>query len=220
MKAVISADIIGYTKLEPPRANDVLKGLKAFIDDIEGPQVQTNVDVNFKIKRGDAIQGIIYDGSDALRIAIMMKAAVTQIALGNNTKRRHPDIDIRLAIGLGNIENLRTTIDESTGEAFTNSGRTLDNMKKEKRTFAIKTPIEEWDRELETEFKLLEEILSGWNITSAELVYWLLKDYNESEIAKKLNISQPAVNQRKKRAGWSGIEALLSRYKQLLQNQN
>ena len=220
MKAVISADIIGYTKLEPPRANDVLMGLRAFIDDIEGPQIQTNVDVNFKIKRGDAIQGIIYDGSDALRIAIMMKAAVTQIALGNNTKRRHPDIDIRLAIGLGNIENMRTTIDESTGEAFTNSGRTLDNMKKEKRTFAIKTPIEEWDRELETEFKLLEEILSGWNITSAELVYWLLKDYNESEIAKKLNISQPAVNQRKKRAGWSGIEALLSRYKQLLQNQN
>ena len=43
MKAVISADIIGYTKLEPPRANDVLKGLKAFIDDTEGPQVQTNV---------------------------------------------------------------------------------------------------------------------------------------------------------------------------------
>lgn len=31
MKAVISADIIGYTKLEAQRAEDVLSGLREFI---------------------------------------------------------------------------------------------------------------------------------------------------------------------------------------------
>lgn len=220
MKAVISADIIGYTKLEAQRAEDVLSGLREFIDDIEGPQIRTNVDVDFKIKRGDAIQGVVFNVSEALRLAIMLKAAVTQISLDKNSKKRHPDIDIRLAIGLGGAENIRTSIDQSSGEAFTNSGRTLDSMKKEKRTFAIKTPIEEWNYELDTAFKLLEVILSSWNITSAELMYWLLKGFNESEIAEKLNISQSAVNQRKKRAGWSGIEALLKRYEQITSKAN
>ena len=216
MKAAISADIVGYTTLENQRAEEVLKGLRKFIDDIEGPEIRTNVDIDFKIKRGDSIQGLILNASEALRIAIMLKAAVTQIAFDKNSKKRHPDINIRLALGLGDIENIRTSIDQSSGEALTYSGRTLDLMKKEKRTFAIKTPIEEWNSELETAFKLLEVILASWNIASAELIYWLLKGFNEYEIAEKLKISQSAVNQRKKRAGWTGIEALINRYETMI----
>lgn len=219
MKAAISADIIGYTQLSPPRADEVLSGLKQFFDQQNKLDSLTNLLPDFKIKRGDALQIILPNARDALRMAIMLKAWITQIALTDSNKRRHPDIGIRLAIGLGAIENPRNKVDESSGEALIYSGRTLDKMKNEKRTFAIKTPITAWTKELETAFKLLEVILSGWNITSAELVYWLLQDLNETQIAEQLNISQPAVNQRKKRAGWSGIEALLDRYQELI-NQN
>ena len=72
------------------------------------------------------------------------------------------------------------------------------------------------DAELNVAFKLLDTILLSWNITSAELMYWLLMGMTEIEIAEKLKISQSAVNQRKKRAGWYGIEALLERYEILI----
>ena len=35
-------------------------------------------------------------------------------------------------------------------------------------------------------------------------------------LAEKLKISQSAVNQRKKRAGWTGIEALINRYEKII----
>ncbi|MGI9526624.1 MAG: helix-turn-helix domain-containing protein [Weeksellaceae bacterium] len=215
MKAVISADIIGYSKLAPQRADEVLDGLKQFLKEQKEINTANNLSPDFKIKRGDALQIVLSDASDALGLALMLKATVTQIAFTDDNKRRHPDIDIRMAIGLGAIENQKIKVDESTGEAFIYSGRTLDTMKREKRTFAIKTPNHDWNRELDTAFQLLEVILSGWNITSAELVYLLLKGLNETQIAEQLNISQPAVNQRKKRAGWTGIEALLIRYKEI-----
>ena len=216
MKAVLSADLVGFTKLDPLRAHEVIGELKAFIVEIEGQQIKSNVAFNFQIRRGDSIQGQINDVSRALEIGLLFKAAVTQMALGSQIRRRHPDIDIRLAIGLGEIEEADSgLVNEAFGEAYVNSGRTLDRMKKERRLFAIKTPVAEWDRELDTQCRLLEVVLSGWNIASAELTYWLLKGYTEMEIAEKLNISQSAVNQRKKKAGWSGIEAMNTRFKEL-----
>jgi hypothetical protein len=219
MKAVLSADLVGFTKLDPRRAHEVIGELKAFIDEIESQQIKSNVAFNFQIRRGDSIQGQINDVSRALEIGLLFKAAVTQMALGSQIRRRHPDIDIRLAIGLGEIEEADSgLVNEAFGEAYVNSGRTLDRMKKERRLFAIKTPVAEWDRELDTQCRLLEVVLSGWNIASAELTYWLLKGYTEMEIAEKLNISQSAVNQRKKKAGWSGIEAMNTRFKELTRN--
>lgn len=219
MIAVISADIIGYTELKNNRDDEVLNELKMFFDEIEGPQIRSNIDIDFKIKRGDSIQGEIQDPLKALRIAIMLKATVTKIKFGLNNKRKLPEIDVRIAIGTGSLDKSRDNINISMGTAYTNSGRTLDMMKKEKRTFAIKTENELLNEEFDTEFRLLEVILSSWNITSAELTYWLLQEKTEMEIAEKLDISQSAVNQRKKKAGWYGIEALLSRYDLLMRKE-
>jgi hypothetical protein len=219
MKAVLSADLVGFTKLDPLRAHEVIGELKSFISEIEGQQIKSNVAFNFQIRRGDSIQGQINDVTRAFEISLLLKSAVTQMALGSQIRRRHPDMDIRLAIGLGEIEEADSgLVNEAFGEAYVNSGRTLDRMKKERRLFAIKTPMPEWDRELDTQCRLLEVVLSGWNIASAEVTFWMLKGYTEMEIADKLNISQSAVNQRKKKAGWSGIEAMNTRFKELTRN--
>ena len=122
-----------------------------------------------------------------------------------------------MAIGLGTIANKRALVDESMGRAYSHSGRTLDEMKREKTIFTLKSDTIALDEELNVAFKLLDEILLSWNITSAELMYCLLMGMTEKEIANKLYISQSAVNQRKKRAGWYGIEALLHRYEKLME---
>ena len=58
--------------------------------------------------------------------------------------------------------------------------------------------------------------MSGWKVTSAEVMYWTLQGLNEIEIGQKLGKTQSAINQRKKTAGWSGIEPLLERFQTLM----
>lgn len=215
MEAVITADIIGYTKLNEEQQSYVLVEIKKLFDTIEG--VRNNLGNNFKIKRGDAVQVEIKDPKEALKIALLLKAAVTQITFDTTYfKRMRPVIDIRIAIGLGSINNKRELVDESMGMAYNNSGRTLDEMRRAKTIFTLKSDNPKLDEELNVAFKLLDSILLSWNITSAELMYWLLMGLTEWEISGKLNISQSAVNQRKRRAGWYGIEALLERYEVLI----
>jgi len=213
MNAVITADVIDSTKLSSQEENMVIN---AIYETFGNDSVRTNVDdSNFYIKRGDSIQIELNDASNALRSALLLKAAINKITLKGDGKTK-PLVDVRIAIGIGDISGKRANVNESTGEAYTNSGRTLDSMKKNKRTFSIKTGIEDVDAELDTEFKLLEVIAAGWKVTSAEVLYWILQDLNEIEISSKLGITQSAINQRKKTAGWNGMEALLERFEVII----
>lgn len=212
MNAVVTADVIGSTKLSFEGEDLVIKAIYDTFG--ANSNLRTNVDESsFTITRGDSIQIELEDVTKALQTALLLKAAINKITLLGN---RRPSFDARIAIGIGEVAGRRKNVNESTGDAYTNSGRTLDSMKKNKRTFAIKTGIDELDAELETEFKLLEVIMSGWVITSAEVLYWTLMGLNENEISVKLNITQSAINQRKKTAGWSGIESLLERFEELM----
>lgn len=215
MNAVITADVIDSTKLSVEGEDLVLKTIyETFGKD---STIRTNVEESyFMITRGDKIQIELDDAINALKTALLLKTAINKISLQNDRK---PSIDVRIAIGVGEVAAKRLNVNESTGEAYTNSGRTLDSMKKNKRTFAIKTGNDSLDAELETEFKLLEVIMSGWAVTSAEALYWTLAGLNEKEISEKLQVTQSAINQRKKSAGWSGLEALLLRYEELMRKE-
>jgi hypothetical protein len=214
MNAVITADVIDSTKLTKEGEDLVINTVyETFSDE---STLRTNVtESSFTITRGDSIQIELEDAAEALKAALLLKAALNKITLIGDSKTK-PSIDIRIAIGTGEVHGKRAYVNESTGEAYTNSGRTLDAMKKYKRTLAIKTPNKKLDAELETEFKLLEVIMSGWKVTSAEVMYWTLQGLNEKEISEKLSKTQSAINQRKKTAGWSGIEPLLERFEELM----
>jgi len=215
MNAVITADIIAYSRLSIDEQDSVLS---AIYDTLEGRMnARTNVDSSFLISRGDSIQIELDKASDALRAALLLKTGINQIAIHKGNKNK-PVIDVRIAIGIGGISKKRAYVNESTGDAYTFSGRTLDLMKKSKRTLAIKTFSEVFNAELETEFLLLEVIMSGWTIYSAEVIYWKLLGLNEKEISIQLKKSQSAINQRNKAAGWHGIESLLERFESLLGN--
>ena len=208
MDAVITADIIGYTKLTNNDADIVLNTIHNLFRELTLDR--NNLSSNFSIKRGDSIQGEISNPAEALKIALLLKTAVRKLKVGSK------NLDIRIAIGIGNIDNKRNSIDESFGEAYIYSGRSLDNMKNDKRVFVAKTNNEAVNKELDVELTLLESIMSGWKSTSAEVLYYTLLGFNETEIAEKLNISQSAINQRKKIAGWVAVETLVKRYEKLI----
>jgi hypothetical protein len=217
MEAVITADVVNYSQLSVEGEDLVISTIYETFE--TATELRTNVaDSSFVITRGDNIQIELEKPKDTLRVALLLKSAINKIALnkGNRTK---PAIDVRVAIGIGEITGKRENVNESTGDAYTFSGRTLDSMKKQKRTLAIKTFDKELNAELETEFRLLEVIMSGWTVNAAEVMYWTLRGLNEKEISEKLGKSQSAINQRKKTAGWSGIEALLQRFTELMKKE-
>jgi hypothetical protein len=179
--------------------------------------VRTNIDNSLSIKRGDSIQGDIDNVADGLRLALLLKTSVNKV-LFEDEKKRSLLMDIRIAIGIGNIDVERDNVNESSGEAYVFSGRTLDTMKTNKQTIAIKTNNDDWNAELETEFKLLEEIIKNWKISSAEVLYWALLGFDDKLIAEKLGVTRSAIVQRKKTAGWNGIKALIQRFETLMEN--
>ena len=103
---------------------------------------------------------------------------------------------------------------ESDGTAFHHSGRTLDKMKENGKKLALTTTDYSLDQSWTVILALMDQITDKWTVSSAELIHELLDNEKEVGISEKLGISQPAVNQRKRYAGWDAIKAMLAHYEQ------
>ena len=213
MFAVITADLLNSTKYSDDLLTEVLDIINA---EIEGIEIEYK-NSKFELYRGDSIQGVI-EPVFSFRSALRMKTAVNKLrsqkAIDSNSYRI--EADLRISIGIGKIEFKRDSIMESNGEAFQFSGRTLDEMKKTGRKMTLTTGINEINNEFDNAFLLFDTITDKWSSASAEVIYYLLKEMKETEIADTLGISQSAVNQRKKAAGWDAILSLMERYEQVM----
>jgi len=216
MVAVLTADLVESSLYEEEVLEKVLNTLKEEFTHIRDNYGEDNV--RLKIYRGDSFQGVIKKPEEALKIALQIKAAVNRIHLKKTKKNRAYSkiADFKIAIGIGTQNIEREAISESNGQAFQFSGRTLDDMKTENRKTRLKTELEEVNAEFNTSFFLMDTITDKWSTASAEVVYYLLSGLKEREIATEINISQSAVNQRKKAAGWEAISELLIRYRNVI----
>jgi len=216
MVAVLTADLVESSLYEEEVLEKVLNTLKAEFAHIRDNYGEENV--RLKIYRGDSFQGVIKQPEEALKIALQIKAAVNRIHLKKTKKNKAYSkiADFKIAIGIGTQNIEREAISESNGQAFQFSGRTLDEMKTENQKTRLKTELEEVNAEFNTSFFLMDTITDKWSTASAEVVYYLLSGLKEREIATEINISQSAVNQRKKAAGWEAISELLIRYRNVI----
>lgn len=212
MIAVLTADLVESTSYDEELLEKVLTTLKKEFEVLD--RLYPAEQPEFKIFRGDSFQGIISQPKNALRTVLQIRTAVNQIHFKKKDRNNpYPRLaDFRTAIGIGTLEYEGATVSESNGQAFRFSGLTLDEMKSESQKTRIKTADEEVNNEFNTSFFLMDMLLEKWTTASAEVVYFLLQGMKEREIAEKLNISQSAVNQRKKASGWEAILGLLHRY--------
>ncbi|MCM4157381.1 SatD family protein [Gramella sp. AN32] len=214
MIAVISADFISSTAYSQELMQELLSRLKQEFSYIQN---EFSSRPDFKIYRGDSFQGIVKKPSESLRIALILKTAINKVSEEKSDKgTSKKTAEVRMGIGIGTYDFKRKTISEANGQAFQFSGRTLDNLKAENRKTKLTTEDEAINKEFDASFYLLDTLTEKWSIASAEVVYYLLKGLKETEIADKLKISQPAVNQRKKAAGWDAIEKLLDRFEEVI----
>ena len=84
---------------------------------------------NWEIYRGDSFQVEVRDPQEAFLTAIRIKAAIKTVK----------NLDVRMAIGIGDKKFSSRRIVESDGEAFVHSGETLETLKKSRQTLAIKS---------------------------------------------------------------------------------
>lgn len=215
MIAVISADLLSSSGYPNELLEKVISTLNR---EFQNLHKDSDEETGFKIHRGDSFQGIVYDPADSLLLAMLFKTSINRLHLkGSDTNKAFKrEADLRLAIGIGSYDFKRKSISESNGEAFQFSGRTLDEMKRQNRKLKLKCPNNNINEEFNTAFFLFDTLSDKWSTASAEVIYYLLKGFKETDIAVELDISQSAVNQRKKAAGWDAIEVLLNRYQKVI----
>ncbi|WP_179352492.1 transcriptional regulator [Winogradskyella vidalii] len=144
------------------------------------------------IYRGDSFQIELKDVFSGFIAAVYIKACIKSLS----------GLDVRLAIGLGEKTYKGDSVSESSGEAYINSGETLEMLKKDKQNLRIKTNNLQINKELNLYFKLALIAMDRWTINSAEIVKLSIEQPNalQSELGKIIGINQNAISTRQKRA--------------------
>ncbi|MEQ8683962.1 MAG: SatD family protein [Imperialibacter sp.] len=163
---------------------------------------------DWEIYRGDSFQLEVKNIEDAFLTCIRIKAIIKQFE----------DLDVRMAIGIGEKTYESPKITQSNGSAFINSGKAFEKLKKE--TLMLKSPWAEFDRQMNLLFSLISQIMDQWTAHSAEIVMLSLEmpEATQQEIAAKLKITQGRVSERLKRAAWDQVVNVDQRFRELIKS--
>lgn len=174
---------------------------------------------NWKLDRGDFFQVEIKNTEEALLKALEIKALIKKTEPFDERKKISA-IDVRMAIGIGEITYTGESISESNGPAFVNSGEKFDMLKKENTTLGIKTPWQNFDEEINLYLRLTGIFMDKWSVSSAELVQIILNNpqVTQEEIGKQLGIQQSGVSRRWNRAHVNELMEVNKMYRKKLKN--
>ena len=187
MIAVLTGDIVSSRSV--PDKGKWLRRLKDIIEKKPGFKKPPK----WGVFRGDGFQIELIDPSKALRLAILIRAGLRSMKMSSKVK-----IDARIAIGIDEKGYSGKSVHDSDGPAYLLSGTSLDALKKENHNLDVYAPILDIDEKLlYTALRLGSALMDQWTFAEAEVVFLLMsEDKTQSQMAKKLNISQPAVHKR------------------------
>lgn len=196
MFCVITGDVINSTKKPPQKWLSLLK--KELNKIGKSPKV-------WEIYRGDSFQVLINKPEEALLAAIKIKAALKTL----------PNIDVRMALGLGSRTHNAARITESNGSAFVHSGEKFETLKNEKQNLSIKSDWPGFDKEMNLFLRIILIPMDSWTINSAEAVKVAIENPGKSqeELGLIMGIKQNAVSNRLKRAYYGEVMEVNEMYK-------
>ena len=158
---------------------------------------------DWEIYRGDSFQ-MITTPELALNLSFIIKSYL-----------KSKGINVRMAIGIGEIDFRNNKATESNGTAFVNSGTCFDGLKK--HTLAIQTP---WNQ-LNTTFAVMLDLASltidKWTPKTAEVICFKFQNptMNQKDIAENFDKKrQGNISEVLKRGGYDELNQLLNYYKQ------
>lgn len=198
MTSILTGDIINSREVD---SNTWLPLLKTAFNTIgASPKI-------WEIYRGDSFQIEIENVENSLLFAIKLKATLKKIK----------NLDVRIAIGIGDKNENHKNITEGNGEAFIYSGLAFDTLLK-KQNLAITSSDKDFDTIFNTSLALALLTMDNWTVNSADFVLKYLQNPNTTQklIAKGLNISESSASERRKRAGLDEIMQLEKLYRELI----
>lgn len=149
--------------------------------------------------RGDSWQVVLSSSTLALRAAVYLRAVLRSL-------EQRPDT--RIAIGIGSVEVLDTAeVSRSVGEAFTFSGRALDDMN---RFEGFQLALPHWSASqayLPTVVALCDHIVGSWSPSQAKVAIQVLRpdDRTQEDVGKALEVSRQFVNKVYRQSGLSAV---------------
>lgn len=194
MWAIITGDIINSRTIDAQQWMDKLK---------ETLNTFGKEPVDWEVYRGDSFQ-LRAPASDSLLIALLLKATI----------RQFKELDIRQAIGIGEITYEAKRITESNGSAFIRSGECFETLKKE--TIALSSPWSDFDRVINTMLPLAALTMDYWTPTSSETIKKSLEnpEMRQTDLAISLDKSQSNVSADLKRGGYDEIQKMVHYFNQ------
>lgn len=184
--AVLTGDLVKSTKLSAEELDRVRVTATQAAGVVRGWR-EGLVEQDLEFFRGDSWQLLLTDPAMALRTAIYLRAVL----------RSAVDVDTRIAIGLGEVEAIDASrISLSTGEAFTLSGRALDQLPASKRmTISLPARVTQLGPWMPVVAELCDGLIAEWQRRQAEIVSLALSPAapSQEEIAK--NLKHPLTRQ-------------------------
>jgi small nuclear ribonucleoprotein (snRNP)-like protein len=193
MTSIITGDIINSRNIETQHWMPILKSIlnKYGIEPLQ-----------WEIYRGDSFQLEVHP-TEALLVAIYIKASIRSIE----------ELDVRLAIGIGEKTYVSDKITASNGTAFINSGECFEGLKKS--ILAIKSPFSDFDMYMNLMLDLAQLTMNNWTQKSSEIVKIAIENPNatQKQMAKWLNKTQSSVSKSLKIAGFDEIMKIEKYYR-------
>ena len=197
---IITADVVNSTLLEKKQRTELFKSISKMVKPYK-----------HDFYRGDSFQVFIKDNHTALELCLKLRL------LGKKqNKNRKSDLDIRIAVGIGEVKSPLRDIRQATDEPFILSGRMLDSMDHSTGRLRIITAAEDSNAILEVISRFTDYIFKDITSRQAEVLLELLQGNKQKEVAKKLKKSQVTISRQAHAAGWSEIEFILDHYKNII----
>lgn len=123
-------------------------------------------------------------------------------------------VDVRLSLAIGNVDFELPNLAASDGEAYQLSGRNLDALKHSHSKIAIAS-ADAHNAYLQVYGIMLDAIFNKASHAQCQAMLIKLGSKTDTEIAKKLGVSQAAISHRLKGGNWHAINALRQHYETL-----
>ena len=215
MYATLSADIVSSTSLSKEATID----LKQKIDSLFQLLREKFPGFWGRQIKGDYIECLIPSVSDSFRIALIIKSYIKSITLPEiKQSKSFQTYGIRIAIGIGEMRIVDREAGILDGEAIYLSGRAIENMTSpNKGTLSIHIHINNdvQPSALNTIAVLADALMNNATKKQSEVLFYKLLSVKEEDIAEKLGISQPGVNNHSSSAKWYCIEEALNYFEQI-----
>lgn len=202
LHAVLTGDIVNSTRLPAAGEKELLSTLGKILSEHK-----------HEFFRGDSFQAYLRNAGEALKTALLCRTAAIALMPDAATV----STDVRISIGIGDVETPVRALATAKGDAFLLSGRALDDLSKTEGRLIIVTQNKIAGVALGVMSDYINSIYQQMTPKQAEVIIELLKGNSQQQVADKLNRSKSTISQHVTAGRWDEIEKILINYQKIVQ---